>query len=148
MQLADAEENFVIFNTVPSDTKISLGLSNENDKPKGVSNHKFRGIVGKIKFDDHSIPLWNFLTDSGDCKGYYESLVFSVAFLSELLLGTIPFWRYTDEPTDPSYLFADGYVQIPAVKPYRAGQTQLWLTFATYSENGLLYFRGNPVMIK
>lgn len=127
MQRSDSGENSVIFNTDPFDTVISLGLKDASEKPSGVQSHQFKGTVGEIIFDDHTIPLWNFLSDDdqGMCKGYYRS--------------------HVDEPADKSYLFADGYIQIPATKPYRAQQTQLQLTFSTYSENGLIYFRGNPV---
>lgn len=56
-----------------------------------------------------------------------------------------------DEPESglsKSYLFDDGFAQLSASPyGYDSKTSIIQIVFATYSENGLIYFRGNPVRI-
>lgn len=89
---------------------------------------EFRGTVGEVFIDDHSVDLWDFIDDGGRCSAQTK-------------------WKPIDKVQEKrGWLFKDGYAQISSAgELYDSEKLLMRVKFATYVENGLLYFRGDGV---
>lgn len=119
------EEGPHIFFTVAGQTRILMGLlPGEQFAPNGVQSQAFRGTLGNLQMDGQEVPLWNFVSEAGTCvaSGSSNGKVYD------------------------QYTFAYGFANISRkATGYDGNRTEIEVKFATYSENGLIYFRGHPV---
>ncbi|VDP42674.1 unnamed protein product [Soboliphyme baturini] len=116
-----------IFNTIPGRTALSLGV-NADRKPAAVKVSDFTGVVGQIVFDGQRVPLWNFIVNER-CEGSFPKT------------GT----PAMETALQRGFLFRDGYAQVkPNGLMYDVRKFNIQVNFATYSESGLIYFRGDP----
>ncbi|CAK5083312.1 unnamed protein product [Meloidogyne enterolobii] len=122
--------SFQIFNVIPGQTRLSLGLK---DKPLaeelGFSTNKFLGTVGELNVDGVNVPLWVFCKTEGMCEG---------ATGPPMKTATGHFFRYKI-----FFMFNNGFAQIRFPVAERSS-SMLAVQFSAYSPNGLLYFRGSP----
>lgn len=61
-----------IFNTIPGQTRFSLGHSDLNlTKQLELGTNQFRGTIGELEVDGIAVPLWVFASSSpvGICDG-------------------------------------------------------------------------------
>ncbi|KFD56293.1 hypothetical protein M513_02748 [Trichuris suis] len=115
-----------VFGAQPGRTTMSIGVE-PSKVPVGIGSTKFRGTIGHINIDGHGIPLWSFLADD-QCVGSFPKAT-----------GASP------EGLVPGSFFRDGYAQVsPNGLLYDVREFRIQVNFATYSESGLLYFRGDP----
>ncbi|KRZ89656.1 Laminin subunit alpha-2 [Trichinella sp. T8] len=122
----DGGGSHAVFNAIPGRTTLSFG-ADPSKLPPTISTSQFRGAVGRIEVDGHAIPLWNFNADE-HCVGNFPKAS------TKPLEGLVQGW-----------MFRDGYAQVaPNSLLYDMREFRIQVNFATYSETGLLYFRGDP----
>ena len=62
--------SFQIFNVIPGQTRLSLGLRDKSlAEELGFSTNKFLGTVGELNVDGVNVPLWVFSKTEGICEG-------------------------------------------------------------------------------
>nr|CAD2186502.1 unnamed protein product [Meloidogyne enterolobii] len=112
----------VIFNVIPGQTRLSLGLRDKSlAEELGFSTNKFLGTVGELNVDGVNVALWVFSKTEGMCEG-----------------ATGPPMK-----TATGHFFRNGFAQIRFPVAERSS-SMLAVQFSAYSPNGLLYFRGSP----
>uniref|UniRef100_A0A1I8BDZ5 LAM_G_DOMAIN domain-containing protein n=1 Tax=Meloidogyne hapla TaxID=6305 RepID=A0A1I8BDZ5_MELHA len=112
----------VIFNVIPGQTRLSLGLKDKSlAEELGFSTNKFLGTVGEMNVDGVNVPLWVFSKTEGMCEGATGPPV----------------------KTAIGHFFRNGFAQIRFPMAERSS-SMLAVQFSAYSPNGLLYFRGSP----
>jgi hypothetical protein len=126
-----------IFNVVPGQTRLSLGLSDSKvGQELGLVTNKFHGTVGELNVDGVNVPLWVFVHSEGACDGATgppAKIASGHLFRSKKMKGNKNNW---------SPIFSDGFAQIRMPMAERAS-TMLTVQFSAYSPNGLLYLRGS-----
>ncbi|PAV75919.1 hypothetical protein WR25_01227 [Diploscapter pachys] len=110
----------VVFNTVPGETRLSLGTDEEIAKEIGLSTSKLLGVVGGLTVDDVQVPLWTFASTTEECEG-------ANAPPQRGMRGN---------------RFRDGFAQLEMSIPERT-KSVITITFNAYSPSGMLYFRGS-----
>uniref|UniRef100_A0A8R1DFE1 Uncharacterized protein n=1 Tax=Caenorhabditis japonica TaxID=281687 RepID=A0A8R1DFE1_CAEJA len=113
-------EDSMIFNVAAGETTIDVGTDESTATEIGLVTNKFFGIVGKLRVDDTTLPLWTFQSTTNECEGANSPPKFA----------------------QRGHLFRDGFANVSMHVSERT-MSAITVTFNSYSPNGLLYFRGS-----
>ncbi|KAF8367906.1 lam-3 [Pristionchus pacificus] len=117
----DEDGDDVIFNTVPGDTQVSIGSEPAVINGLGLATNEFRGTIGTVTIDGVPMSLWTFSYTTKECTGETAPSPAAVR----------------------GHMFRNGFASMRTLVPQERTTTSITVTFAAFSPNGLLYFRGS-----
>lgn len=110
----------VIFNTIPGETTVDVGTTEATASEIGLISSKFSGIIGDLRIDEVTLPLWAFDSTTRECEGANSP----------------------PQVAQRGHLFRDGFANVTMHISERT-MSAITVVFNAYSPNGLLYFRGS-----